>query len=186
MGSCVGKKSKPLHFIGNFACFGGDGGIRTLDRALQPYNGLANRRLQPLGHVSTPADMPEVAQSRKRLDSVRAGTANCRGFPTFPPESSRPAGVLAAVATPELRRRGQGRESSLTREKTRERRDHKTCVTVTRACESRCSHRISFGARKIRVLAMACPSVSRKVCPRGVYISLYIRRWASTKRVGCA
>jgi hypothetical protein len=23
---------------------GGDGGIRTLDRALQPYNGLANRR----------------------------------------------------------------------------------------------------------------------------------------------
>jgi hypothetical protein len=31
---------------------GGDGGIRTLDRALQPYNGLANRRLQPLGHIS--------------------------------------------------------------------------------------------------------------------------------------
>ncbi|MDB5637921.1 MAG: hypothetical protein JWP51_2829, partial [Bradyrhizobium sp.] len=28
---------------------GGAGGIRTLDRALQPYNGLANRRLQPLG-----------------------------------------------------------------------------------------------------------------------------------------
>jgi hypothetical protein len=32
---------------------GGDGGIRTLDTAFQPYNGLANRRLQPLGHVST-------------------------------------------------------------------------------------------------------------------------------------
>jgi hypothetical protein len=32
--------------------FGGDGGIRTLDRPLQAYNGLANRRLQPLGHVS--------------------------------------------------------------------------------------------------------------------------------------
>jgi hypothetical protein len=32
--------------------FGGAGGIRTLDRALQPYNGLANRRLQPLGHSS--------------------------------------------------------------------------------------------------------------------------------------
>src|SRR5713226_2168975 len=31
---------------------GGAGGIRTLDRALQPYNGLANRRLQPLGHIS--------------------------------------------------------------------------------------------------------------------------------------
>ena len=33
---------------------GGAGGIRTLDRALQPYNGLANRRLQPLGHISVP------------------------------------------------------------------------------------------------------------------------------------
>src|SRR5712671_2978318 len=31
---------------------GGDAGIRTLDTALRPYNGLANRRLQPLGHVS--------------------------------------------------------------------------------------------------------------------------------------
>jgi hypothetical protein len=29
---------------------GGAGGIRTLDTAFQPYNGLANRRLQPLGH----------------------------------------------------------------------------------------------------------------------------------------
>src|ERR1051326_8327493 len=31
---------------------GGAGGIRTLDTALGPYNGLANRRLQPLGHSS--------------------------------------------------------------------------------------------------------------------------------------
>jgi hypothetical protein len=45
---------------------GGDGGIRTLDRPLQAYNGLANRRLQPLGHVSSKADMPEVRLSRKR------------------------------------------------------------------------------------------------------------------------
>ena len=33
---------------------GGAGGIRTLDTAFQPYNGLANRRLQPLGHSSNP------------------------------------------------------------------------------------------------------------------------------------
>lgn len=57
---------------------GGDGGIRTLDRALQPYNGLANRRLQPLGHVSGPVGMPDVARSRKRqiagdLKSSQAG-----------------------------------------------------------------------------------------------------------------
>ena len=45
---------------------GGAGGIRTLDRALQPYNGLANRRLQPLGHSSIAADMPDAGPSRKR------------------------------------------------------------------------------------------------------------------------
>jgi hypothetical protein len=50
---------------------GGAGGIRTLDRALQPYNGLANRRLQPLGHSSVTADMPEAEASRKRADSGR-------------------------------------------------------------------------------------------------------------------
>src|SRR5437660_688383 len=30
----------------------GEAGIRTRDRDLTPYNGLANRRLQPLGHLS--------------------------------------------------------------------------------------------------------------------------------------
>ena len=45
---------------------GGAGGIRTLDRALQPYNGLANRRLQPLGHSSGTLDMPDAVTSRKR------------------------------------------------------------------------------------------------------------------------
>ena len=54
---------------------GGDGGIRTLDRALQPYNGLANRRLQPLGHSSVKADMPDAGASRKRQISAR-------GFPS--------------------------------------------------------------------------------------------------------
>ena len=52
---------------------GGAGGIRTLDRALQPYNGLANRRLQPLGHSSVRADMPEAGASRKRQIQVTPG-----------------------------------------------------------------------------------------------------------------
>jgi hypothetical protein len=30
----------------------GEAGIRTRDTSLTPYNGLANRRLQPLGHLS--------------------------------------------------------------------------------------------------------------------------------------
>ena len=50
---------------------GGDGGIRTLDRALQPYNGLANRRLQPLGHISGKADMPDAGASRKQISGRR-------------------------------------------------------------------------------------------------------------------
>ena len=32
---------------------GGERGIRTLDTGVSPYNGLANRRLQPLGHLSS-------------------------------------------------------------------------------------------------------------------------------------
>ena len=35
---------------------GGEGGIRTLDRGLRPYSGLANRRPQPLGDFSAPAE----------------------------------------------------------------------------------------------------------------------------------
>jgi hypothetical protein len=52
---------------------GGAGGIRTLDRALQPYNGLANRRLQPLGHSSMSADMPDAGASRKRQIQITRG-----------------------------------------------------------------------------------------------------------------
>ena len=54
------EKQRDIHVIG------GAGGIRTLDRALQPYNGLANRRLQPLGHISVAPDMPDAMASRKR------------------------------------------------------------------------------------------------------------------------
>ena len=38
--------------VGGGGKTGGEGGIRTLDRGLSPYNGLANRRLRPLGHLS--------------------------------------------------------------------------------------------------------------------------------------
>ncbi len=41
---------------------GGERGIRTPDRAFKPYNGLANRRLQPLGHLSASHRIiPELA-----------------------------------------------------------------------------------------------------------------------------
>src|ERR1043165_2353554 len=51
---------------------GGDGRIRTCDRLLT-YNGLANRRLQPLGHISAKAKTySNLATSIvKRSNSVR-------------------------------------------------------------------------------------------------------------------
>ena len=35
---------------------GGEGGIRTLGTGVSPYNGLANRRIRPLCHLSGPWD----------------------------------------------------------------------------------------------------------------------------------
>ena len=54
---------------------GGDGGIRTLDTPLQAYNGLANRRLQPLGHVSSggaliEAGWPDCKPREPRIEGV--------------------------------------------------------------------------------------------------------------------
>ena len=50
---------------------GGGRGIRTPDTALQPYNGLANRRLQPLGHPS--GAMPAGAKAAGACSDVRCG-----------------------------------------------------------------------------------------------------------------
>ncbi len=49
--------------------YGGETGIRTLDTAFQPYNGLANRRLQPLGHLS---DSAIIAHSKAMGDKTKS------------------------------------------------------------------------------------------------------------------
>jgi hypothetical protein len=41
---------------------GGEGGIRTPDTGVSPYNGLANRRLQPLGHLSVRCNRRDFQQ----------------------------------------------------------------------------------------------------------------------------
>ena len=52
------KQKPPSYWRLRICCFiekritGGEGGIRTPGTGLGPYNGLANRRLQPLGHLS--------------------------------------------------------------------------------------------------------------------------------------
>jgi hypothetical protein len=45
-----GPAAKTINESGGIT--GGEAGIRTLDRGLSPYNGLANRRLRPLGHLT--------------------------------------------------------------------------------------------------------------------------------------
>ena len=42
--------TRPLR--GLFLSNGGEGGIRTLGTGVSPYNGLANRRIRPLCHLS--------------------------------------------------------------------------------------------------------------------------------------
>src|SRR5215472_17051237 len=81
---------------------GGAGGIRTLDTAFQPYNGLANRRLQPLGHSSVRAFSLKAKASASRDFDAEGGS-----FAQEPgPAQAVPAdGLLAAVIVVRVRRR---------------------------------------------------------------------------------
>jgi hypothetical protein len=51
----VRKKSPSRGQKRRFGAENGEGGIRTRGRGLYPYDGLANRCLQPLGHLSKPS-----------------------------------------------------------------------------------------------------------------------------------
>ena len=63
---------------------GGEGGIRTPGTGLGPYNGLANRRLQPLGHLSesnktiqfstTCSEFAALAERARATSPVRKST----------------------------------------------------------------------------------------------------------------
>src|SRR6266571_4995141 len=56
---------------GDLDSTGGEGGIRTPGRGFSPYNGLANRRIQPLCHLS--ADGP-AEESRPNASSIALNT----------------------------------------------------------------------------------------------------------------
>jgi hypothetical protein len=75
---------------------GGEAGIRTLGRAFGPYNGLANRRLQPLGHLTL--RLASLAQGEPQTLSVREIStcgiqlflSNVQRFFEPPPSSNSP------------------------------------------------------------------------------------------------
>ena len=81
------KSAAGRPFEASAGAAGGDGGIRTLGTRLE-YNALARRRLQPLGHVSTPLAYPGprvwikrrdgVARSRRQICAIQRPAATAR------------------------------------------------------------------------------------------------------------
>src|SRR5438132_12627847 len=69
----------------------GEGGIRTPDRGISPYNGLANRRLQPLGHLSS--------LQRLKLQS-RSTSWKVRTVPLMSHHCTRQMMISTRFATP--------------------------------------------------------------------------------------
>src|ERR1043166_5168213 len=73
----------------------GEGAIRTPDKVLRPYNGLANRRLQPLGHLSNFAGRNLAGVAKPRYPSViHLTTPPARAAA----RCSRPAAARSATA----------------------------------------------------------------------------------------
>ena len=72
---------KPFDILieGPFVSSSGETGIRTPDTGLTPYNGLANRRLQPLGHLSG----QDIVYSTQRQNASRATEDFHRGWECF-------------------------------------------------------------------------------------------------------
>ena len=64
-----------------FRTSGGEAGIRTLGTGVSPYNGLANRRIRPLCHLSGPGNVVQIVDGKARRCNVRgmAVVASIRG-----------------------------------------------------------------------------------------------------------
>ena len=52
---------------------GGEGGIRTLGTGVSPYNGLANRRIRPLCHLSDLGDNTLIVDGRAARCNLPGG-----------------------------------------------------------------------------------------------------------------
>ena len=79
-----------LVFDGLQKLSGGEAGIRTLGRGLCPFNGLANRRLQPLGHLTASA-VREPAGAGRNTDYIPMSPV------VRPPRSGRAPGTPRIV-----------------------------------------------------------------------------------------
>src|SRR5207244_11703894 len=83
---------------------GGEGGIQTLDTGFSPYNGLANRRLRPLGHLtartssirSSCADADFESGRRLGTSRLRLSSRSCAA--PLPPVCGTPSVARRATA----------------------------------------------------------------------------------------
>ena len=76
----------------------GEGGIRTLDTGIHPYDGLANRWFQPLTHLSR-----RSTRRRSRLRTKRRGTGRGKGYLTRRGASNARCPCLFTHARPLMR-----------------------------------------------------------------------------------
>src|ERR1700749_3633143 len=87
-----------------YELIGGAGGIRTLDRALQPYNGLANRRLQPLGHSSVVVYQGLSSPVRRlEIPNCHRIATGYRDYRSLPVRRAASIALAAALSVPENR-----------------------------------------------------------------------------------
>ena len=92
---------------GDLDSTGGEGGIRTPGRGFSPYNGLANRRIQPLCHLSADGsaeeNRPNVLSIALKADGKREQflTRNASsGLTICPLFASKRMGRLSASVPP--------------------------------------------------------------------------------------
>ena len=75
---------------------GGEAGIRTLGRGLSPFNGLANRRLQPLGHLTASEESLRYRTPAGRFHPHRITHSSCCGPDKY---STRPSGCTSVSSS---------------------------------------------------------------------------------------
>src|SRR3954454_13448429 len=78
---------------------GGEAGIRTLGTTFRSYNGLANRRLQPLGHLTT----LNLLRNSRVSPIAQLRPADCpRLCPVVPREADIASRGLSIIASKSL------------------------------------------------------------------------------------
>src|SRR5438067_1415023 len=68
---------------------GGEAGIRTLDTAFRPYNGLANHRLRPLGHLTAARNL-SIRQTLSYGNLLKSKLSLKLSLPALRIQSRRP------------------------------------------------------------------------------------------------